>query len=174
MTPLYDSVPGFDQPLAVLKHCHGRIRKQLTTLSNLTTHLQTNGADTEALQAVASVIRYFTQAAPHHHRDEEDDLLPMLSACAQGADAILLAQLLPQIIEEHTQMDAIWQRLLVQLTAIRDHNANQLDQQLIQQWASLYLAHMDKEEQHIAPMAMRLFSAAQMQQLGNAMQARRQ
>ena len=37
----------------------------------------------------------------------------------------------------------------------------------------LYLGHMDREESHIAPMAKRLFSDAQMQRLGNAMRTRR-
>ncbi|MFC3376746.1 hypothetical protein ACFOLJ_12875 [Rugamonas sp. CCM 8940] len=36
---LIDTAPGFDQPIAVLKHCHDRIRKQLLTLNNLLAHL---------------------------------------------------------------------------------------------------------------------------------------
>ncbi|HEV2612422.1 MAG TPA: hemerythrin domain-containing protein, partial [Noviherbaspirillum sp.] len=35
MTDLFDTAPGFDQPIAVLKHCHDRIRKQLATLERL-------------------------------------------------------------------------------------------------------------------------------------------
>ncbi|PRC94850.1 hemerythrin domain-containing protein [Solimicrobium silvestre] len=173
MTPLFDSAPGFDQPLAVLKHCHTRIRKQLSTLSKLPAHLQKNGADIEAQQAAFAVIRYFTQGAPNHHLDEEHDLIPMLTGCAQGDDANLLQQLLPEILKEHQQMDAIWQELLPQLNVIQQGVIAQLNEELIKQWSTLYLAHMDKEEQHIAPMAMRLFSSEQMQQLGNAMQARR-
>jgi pyridoxamine 5'-phosphate oxidase len=43
----------------------------------------------------------------------------------------------------------------------------------VEQYSQLYLRHMDKEENHIAPMAKRLFSADQMRRLGNAMRTRR-
>ncbi|MDO9217277.1 MAG: hemerythrin domain-containing protein, partial [Lacisediminimonas sp.] len=38
--PLVTPAPGFDQPIAVLKHCHDRIRKQIETLERLRQHLQ--------------------------------------------------------------------------------------------------------------------------------------
>ena len=68
---LPDSAPGFDQPIAVLKHCHDRIRKQLATLEKLLQHLPTHGADAQARQAASAVIHYFDMAAQLHHRSEE-------------------------------------------------------------------------------------------------------
>ena len=65
MTQLHpDPAPDFDQPVAVLKHCHGRIRKQLSTLEKLLTHLplsqaETGGADEQARQAAQAVLKYF-------------------------------------------------------------------------------------------------------------------
>jgi pyridoxamine 5'-phosphate oxidase len=56
---LPDSAPGFDQPIAVLKHCHDRIRKQLATMEKLVPHLALHGADEQARQAAAAVIKYF-------------------------------------------------------------------------------------------------------------------
>ena len=47
---LPDSAPSFDQPIAVLKHCHDRIRKQLATLDKLLPHLTAHGADEQAQQ----------------------------------------------------------------------------------------------------------------------------
>jgi pyridoxamine 5'-phosphate oxidase len=43
--------PGFDQPIAMLKHCHDKIRKQLATMQNLLEHLPRHGADAAAQQA---------------------------------------------------------------------------------------------------------------------------
>ena len=174
MNSLFDTAPSFDQPLAVLKHCHGRIRQQLATLAKLPAHLQENGADIEAQQAALAVIRYFTQGAPNHHADEENDLLPMLSASAQGQDAVLLAGLINEILQEHHTMEHLWEQLEAQLKAVQQGDATLLNSDLIEQWNTLYTAHMNKEEQHVAPMAARLFSPQQMQQLGSAMQARRQ
>lgn len=171
--PLQDAAPGFDQPIAVLKHCHDRIRKQIRTLQNLRTHCAKNGADREAQQAAAAVLRYFNQAAPNHHADEEEDLLPMLAATASGDDARLLAKLAPRILAEHAAMHETWHRLELELQAIASGTAAMLTEATVTAFCDAYTAHMELEETHIATMAKRLFSAAQMATLGNAMRARR-
>ncbi|MES2019629.1 MAG: pyridoxamine 5'-phosphate oxidase [Pseudomonadota bacterium] len=170
---LPDSAPGFDQPIAVLKHCHDRIRKQLATLEKLLAHLPAHGADEQARQAANAVIHYFDKAAQLHHADEEEDLIPMLQASAVGDDAALLAQLVPGILEEHHQMDAMWQGLHEQLKAIADGSAAQLHEADVRRFIDSYAAHMEREEGLIAPMAKRLFSADQMARFGLAMQVRR-
>jgi pyridoxamine 5'-phosphate oxidase len=171
--PLPDTAPGFDTPIAVLKHCHGRIRKQLATLDKLLAHLPQHGADEQARQAAAGVLKYFDQAAPLHHADEEENLFPLLQSVAQGIDADTLASFGPTILRDHDEMDAHWQTLHEQLCLIADGAATRLDAALVGAFGAQYLRHMEIEETHIAPMAMRLFSAAQMAQLGSAMQARR-
>ncbi len=170
---LPDAAPGFDQPIAVLKHCHDRIRKQLATLVKLVPHLAAHGADEQARQAAGAVIKYFDKAAHWHHDDEELNLFPMLQATAQGEDAALLAQLGPGIMDEHRQMDAMWQGLHEQLAAIASGSAAVLREADVQRFSDMYSAHMEREEAHIAPMAKRLFSLEQMAQLGQAMQVRR-
>lgn len=171
--PLFAPVPGFDQPIAVLKHCHDRIRKQIRTMQGLLAHLPQHGADAEARQAAASVRRYFNQAAPNHHADEEQDLLPMLRATAGGDDAGILHELLPQIMAEHVEMEAAWDNLDRQLQMIEAGESASLSTEDVARFAALYGAHMEKEESFIAPMAKRIFTADQMALLGNAMRARR-
>ena len=174
MTPtLFDTAPDFDQPVAVLKHCHDRIRKQLTTMDMLASPAILAATPEEARQAAAAVLRYFEKAAPHHHEDEEHDLLPMLSQTARDDDAALLASLMPEVLDEHRRMEQLWQRLQPQLAAIAEGRSATLDSGDAATFGELYLRHMDKEESHIAPMAKRLFSTTQMQQLGNAMRTRR-
>ena len=170
---LPDSAPGFDQPIAVLKHCHDRIRKQLATLEKLGPHLAAHGADEQARQAAVAIMKYFDKAAHWHHADEEENLFPMLQASAQGEDAALLASLGPGIVDEHRQMDAMWQGLHEQLSAIASGASTELRSVEVRRFADMYSAHMEREEGYIAPMAKRLFSPAQMAQLGQAMQARR-
>ncbi|MEO7494386.1 MAG: pyridoxamine 5'-phosphate oxidase [Massilia sp.] len=167
------TAPGFDTPIAVLKHCHDRIRKQLATLDKLLAHLPAHGADEQARQAAAAVLKYFDQAAPLHHADEEENLIPMLQACAEGEDAATLAALGPGILQDHDAMDAMWQDLHEQLRGIAAGSAARLDPALVASFGERYLRHMETEEGHIAPMAKRLFSARQMAALGQAMQARR-
>ena len=171
--PLHDTAPDFDQPVAVLKHCHGRIRKQLATLEKLLAYLPEHGADEQARQAASAVLKYFDKAAHLHHEDEEQDLIPMLRAVAQGEDAATLQALAPVILQDHKDMDAMWQDLHEQLSMIADGSAAQLSAGTVQRFAQRYLSHMEREENTMAPMALRLFSPQQMAQLGQAMQRRR-
>jgi len=170
---LIDTAPDFSQPIAVLKHCHGRIRKQLDTLRKLLEHLPQHGADAAAQQAAKAVIKYFSNAAPLHHEDEEDDLLPMLRATASGADASLLDQLVPEILAQHQQMDADWLIINSQLEQIANGSGAALAVADVERFSGAYEAHMATEESQIAPMALRLFDAGQMARLGTAMQVRR-
>jgi pyridoxamine 5'-phosphate oxidase len=170
---LPEAAPGFDQPVAVLKHCHGRIRKQLATLDKLLAHLPEHGADQQARQAASAVMQYFDKAAHLHHADEEQDLIPMLRAVAQGEDAATLQALVPVILQDHQEMDGLWNDLRPQLVAIAEGSAALLAPGTVQRFVQRYTAHMDREESMIAPMALRLFSPDQMAQMGNAMQARR-
>jgi len=172
-SPLFDSVPGFDQPIAVLKHCHDKIRKQLTTLQNLLGHLGQNGNTPEAQQAAKAVLQYFNKAAHLHHDDEEQDLMPMLQVTATGEDAALLATLVPEILADHQRMDQAWLTLRPELDAIAAGTDSQLSHDGVRDYVAAYQAHMTKEEGQLAPMAKRLFSAQQMEQLGTAMQRRR-
>jgi pyridoxamine 5'-phosphate oxidase len=170
---LSDPAPDFDQPVAVLKHCHGRIRKQLATLEKLLGHLPEHGADEQARQAATAVLKYFDKAAHLHHEDEEQDLLPMLLAVAQGEDAATLQALAPVILQEHKEMDAMWQDLHEQLTAIADGSGTQLSASIVRRFVQSYQGHMEREEGIVAPMALRLFGPGQMARLGEAMRRRR-
>ncbi len=170
---LHDTAPDFDQPVAVLKHCHDRIRKQLATLDKLLAHLPEFGADEGARQAAGAVLKYFEKAAHLHHEDEEQDLIPMLRAVAQGEDAATLQALAPVILQDHKDMDALWQDLHEQLTAIAQGHGTSLSASAVQRFSQRYVAHMEREESTMAPMALRLFSPEQMAQLGKAMQRRR-
>ncbi|MEG1114470.1 MAG: pyridoxamine 5'-phosphate oxidase [Janthinobacterium sp.] len=172
-SPLFDSVPGFDQPIAVLKHCHDKIRKQLSTLQNLLAHLAQHGNTADAQQAAKAVLQYFNKAAHLHHDDEEQDLMPMLQATATGEDAALLATLVPEILADHQRMDQAWLTLRPELDAIAAGAGTQLSAEGVAAYVAAYQAHMAKEEGQLAPMAKRLFSAQQMEQLGTAMQRRR-
>jgi len=137
---LFEQPPDFDQPIAVLKHCHNKIRKQLRMMEKLSTHLLEFGANLDAKQGANAILRYFDEAAPKHHADEEEDLMPMLQSTAIGEDAAHLSELLPAIMQEHRKM---------------------------------YCSHMETEEAEIAPLANKIFSTAQMAQLGQAMRSRR-
>lgn len=172
--PLLEAAPGFDQPIAMLKYCHDRIRRQLQTMQRLSAHLASSGPDVDSRQAARAVLRYFNEAGVKHHQDEEHDLLPMLDVTARGEDAAALQGLVPELLHEHQEMEHSWEALRTQLEAVADGRANALSEDLVQRFASLYTKHMEKEEAVIAPMAKRVLNGEQIQALGAAMRARRE
>ena len=66
---------GFDQPIEMWLACHQRVRRFAALLQRLRVHLLSAGADEEAQMSAASIRRYFNEAAPRHHEDEEVDML---------------------------------------------------------------------------------------------------
>jgi pyridoxamine 5'-phosphate oxidase len=165
--------PDFSQPIAFLKSCHDKIRKQITTLQNLLHSLPEHGNTGEAQQAAQAVLKYFDRAAHLHHADEEENLMPMLQASAVGDDAALLASLVPEILADHQAMDQAWEHIATQLKRVADGCSAALDAAQVERFTAAYTAHMTKEEGSLAPMAKRLFTPEQMTQLGQAMQQRR-
>jgi pyridoxamine 5'-phosphate oxidase len=97
----------------------------------------------------------------------------MLRAVAQGEDAATLQALAPVILQDHKDMDAMWQDLHEQLAMIADGSAGQLSGSTVQRFVQRYTGHMEREESTMAPMALRLFSPEQMARLGQAMRERR-
>ena len=69
---------GFDEPFEMLAACHERVQRMLRLLRRLAAHLGEHGADAQAAQAAVDVMRYFDEAAPRHHDDEELHVLPRL------------------------------------------------------------------------------------------------
>ena len=71
---------GFEAPFEMLDACHERVERMLRLLSKIREHVQSHGADQQARDAARDVMRYFDQAGPHHHEDEERHVFPPLLA----------------------------------------------------------------------------------------------
>ena len=107
---------GFEQPFEMLRACHERVHRMLRLLSRLREHLPSHGADDQARQAARDVMRYFDQAAPEHHRDEELHVFPPL--LAQGDNATVA--LVQRLQQDHLQMETRWAAARKVLTDIAE------------------------------------------------------
>lgn len=160
--------PSFDAPLEMLAACHDKIRRFCTTLAALPAHLAAHGADAEAADAARAVLRYFDQAGPQHHRDEEDELFPPLAARAPEAAASL-----GRLRNEHALFVEQWQRLRGPLERIAAGEAVELPAGLVESYVAGYRAHAEFEEAWLFPLAARHLSADEMAAAGRRMAARR-
>ncbi|GAB4126579.1 MAG: hemerythrin domain-containing protein [Sideroxydans sp.] len=163
------AAPGFDDPLEMLRACHGRITAQCTTLRKLQAHLTTHGHDSQAMQAAQAVLRYFDSAGQHHHQDEEQDLFPAL----RGSGNPLAAAHIERLLGEHAELENAWRALRPLLCAIADAHVDKLDDHLVTPFIHGYARHIEFENTQLLPLARTLLDAAELQRIGRNMAARR-
>jgi hemerythrin-like domain-containing protein len=164
--------PGasFDDPVEMWLGCHQRVRRFAALLGRLKTHVETSGADEEAQMGAASIRRYFNEAAPRHHEDEEVDMFPLLRE--RGADAATLA-VLDRIEAEHRGMATLWRELDDVLARISAGQQATLDAALVSSFAATYEAHIEAEETIVLPALQRVLGPADWASVGRSMAERR-
>lgn len=167
---------GFDQPLALWLACHDRVRRMTGLLERLREHLAGMGADDAARVTATTIRRYFTEAAPRHHQDEEIDLFPLLRRklplLAPGRFAEVNAAL-TRLEADHQSLGQVWQRLLPTLEAIERGEATEFDAADVGSFTDGYRGHCEVEDTIVAD-ALRLCMAdADLDALGQAMAERR-
>ena len=163
---LDETAPDFSAPLALLIACHGRMLGLCELLERLPEHQAAHGNDDELAAAANRLLRYFEQAAPLHHQDEEQDLLPLLGDRLEPA-------VRHRLEKEHEEQHALWTRLRAALLAAAEGRAPPLEVTQIHAFAAACRSHIDFEERQILPLARATLDAEALAQLGRAMAARR-
>jgi len=179
-----DETPDFDDPFAILEACHGRIRRFLSTATRLAAHLRQHGVDDEAREAIMRIRRYFDEAAPDHHADEEIDLFPELrkAATAAALDHVLVT--VDALEAQHAQMAQRWSALRAEFDRVLEAGAGavsgagrgpdpMLDQQIVDAFVRSYSEHIEREEAGAFGPARKLLDEATRSRLGARMVARR-
>lgn len=166
MTPTTFPYPGpaagFDDPFAMLLACHEQVLRKLDLLLRLPDHLANHGLDPAARLAAADVLRYFDQAGPEHHRDEERLVFPLLP------DDPTVAALAAQ----HRSLDGAWAQIRASLHALEGPLAHG-ESLCWQNFARDYRAHIATEEAEVFPEARRRASAQTLERMGQDMARRR-
>ena len=161
---------GFDQPFEMLAECHGRVERMLSLLERLQAHLGTHGADGQAQGAARDVMRYFDEAAPRHHEDEERHVFPLLAASGQ-------AELAARLLAEHAEMALAWAQARAPLAEVAGGLWHIEDATRV--WpvwgafAALYRRHVEAEDRLAYPAASTLIDEARLALMRDDMAARR-
>lgn len=164
---------GFEVPLEMLAACHSRVQAQCATLRRLAAHLARQGADRQAQDAAAAVMRYFETSAVQHHADEEVDLFPALIESMAGSDAVCVRELTASLAAEHRGLEQRWCALRTRLEQVARADSATLPDDEVHGFIALYEQHIAREEAELLPMAARLLSDAELDRIGLAMRARR-
>jgi len=157
----------------MLAACHERIEEQLDTLEKLVEHLPARGADAAAREAAGRVIRYFDTAGVAHHRDEDEDVFPLLRHLAAERRRPEVSAVINGLEQDHTTMEAQWSRLRQRLQSILEGIDTRLDAEEVGRFAWLYRRHMEKESALVLPFAREAIGESDRAALGSRMAARR-
>ena len=163
---------GFEQPFEMLEACHERVHRMLALLGRLREHLHGHGADEQARQAARDVMRYFDQAAPEHHRDEERHVFPPLLAQNDPATVAVVVRLQ----QDHLQMESRWAAARIVLSSLAAGELQALaphEEAVLDAFASLYAGHIEAEEQIAYPTAAALLPGEALQEMSRDMMQRR-
>jgi pyridoxamine 5'-phosphate oxidase len=167
---------GFDQPLELWRACHERVRRMIGLIQRLAAHLEKSAVDTDARTTATSIRRYFDEAAPRHHEDEEEDLFPRLRSRLERLDseqAKKVTDALATLEADHKDLSAMWHMLRAPLARIEHGKEATLDEATIALFVSRYRAHMEIEETVIEPVLKRLLAKRDIDAIGKTMAQRR-
>ncbi len=164
---------GFEQPFEMLEACHERVQRSLDLLQRLQAHIEAHGHDAASRSAAADVLRYFDQAGPHHHEDEERHIFPLLAD--HPRDEVRAAVV--QLQADHVQMHALWARLRTVLQHWQaDAEPPPVDEHaraLVTAFVQSYAQHIPLEEDVVYPAARPLVDSVRLAEMGNEMGLRR-
>jgi pyridoxamine 5'-phosphate oxidase len=168
--PLSDAgAPDFSDPLGMLAACHRRLERQLAMLDRLQRHLPEFGSDTEARAAARAILKYFDNAAPSHHADEEASLFPRLVALAPPQVELAIAEL----ENDHLELNRGWRRLRPQLAGIVAGVRSNLSPAEVERMSVAYGRHIEREERDVFPLAVRVLDGQALAAIGREMATRR-
>jgi pyridoxamine 5'-phosphate oxidase len=168
---------GYDRPIELWLACHHRIARMNSLLQRLVEHLKQHPVDEHAGVTAASIVRYFDEALPRHHEDEEIDLFPRLldklRAQSSGPAAETVGATVASLLADHEEMAALWQSMRTQLQAVAAGRDPLFDDAQVLLFVTRFRAHLEVEDGTLAPVFKRMFRAKDLREIGRTMARRR-
>lgn len=164
---------GFDQPIEMWLACHERLLRMTALLIRLRDHVAGGGALESAQVTATSILRYFDEAAPRHHEDEELDLFPRLMKHVKGAERDKIVETVDVLRAEHIELDRLWKVVRPILTELAEAVKVSLSEDAVLHFVNAYQQHVERENEMLSPAFRRAFSDAELEAIGCAMAGRR-
>jgi hemerythrin-like domain-containing protein len=165
---LPETLPGFDDPLALLRACHQKMLAQCDLLDNLIVQAHSGELDAAARKAAQDITRYFTSSAPLHHRDEEQDLFPRINR-----QSLRIAELVHSLKREHEELDSLWEILAPELQRLSGDGFSTAFQEAAARFCELSRQHINRENMELLPLLASSLSRQELGYIGEAMAQRR-
>ena len=145
-------------------------------LIRLSEHLDEHGVDDRAAVSAQSILDCFTGIWVHHLRDEELDLWPRLRQRLQGrrsAEARRVLSAIATLTAQHRVLQGGWKQIEPSLQAVLQRTSMRLNGAAVHAFVAGYRAHLDLEEDVLAPAYRQLLTTEDVEQVGLGMARRR-
>ena len=166
---------GFEAPFEMLGACHERVERMLGLLAKLHHHVLVHGWDESVASAARDVMRYFDQAAPLHHEDEERHVFPPVLA---GDDAVL-RRVVHRLKQDHRDMETAWVAARAALASVTQApppgwaHFSPSEQATLIGFTRLYDRHLHEEDRLVYPAARTSLSPDALRAMSSDMMLRR-
>ncbi len=165
---LPETLPGFDDPIALLRACHQKMLAQCDLLDAVVAQARSGELDDAARKATQDITRYFSSSAPLHHRDEEEDLFPRINR-----QSLRIAELVHNLKREHQELDVLWETLAPELRRIPGDGFSAAFLEAAGRFCELSRQHVNRENMELLPLLASSLSQQELGYIGEAMAQRR-
>lgn len=168
---------SFADPLGLLGDCHRRIEHFLGLLVTITADARGGPLTGDQRDALIAAGRYFREAAPLHHEDEERSLFPRMreSRDAQVHAALATIEELEEdhvvLDRGHVEVDALIEQWLEDGSLPATEGQRLVT--VLDELRAIYERHITIEDHDVFPLAGRALDAPAVAALGREMAARR-
>ena len=164
-TGLPEELPGFDDPIGLLRACH---EKMLAHCDALIALVDGDDTDAAARETARNISHYFSHSAVLHHRDEEEDLFPRINR-----QSLKIAELIHTLKKEHETLDSLWESIAPELKQRPGDGFSQTCKQAAHEYSTLCGQHIARENRELLPLASNSLSQQALTEIGESMAARR-
>ena len=166
----------FTDPTGLLSDCHRRIEMFLGSLQAVAEVIDQPPTE-DVRRALETALRYFSQAAPKHTADEEESLFPRLRQM-QNPEVVAAFSHVEKLEEEHrcaARLHEAVECIGTQYLSNGNVTAGEIAdfRRSVASLAEIYTQHIRIEDELIFPMASRMLSASEKQEVANEMAGRR-
>lgn len=165
---LPERLPGFDDPLGLLRACHDRMLAYCDLLEALLAQARAGELQDSARKAAADITRYFSGSAPLHHSDEEEDLFPRINR-----QSLRSAELVYSLKQEHRELDTLWAAIVPELRRFPAGGFSATFPESAARFCELCRLHVNRENRELLPLVASSLSQRELGYIGEAMARRR-
>jgi hypothetical protein len=151
-----DSFP----PSSALRAADLAMRERCERLRRLAADVLAQDPDAGIRRRAAALRVEIASTMFAHHQDEEALLFPALIEAMAGSDAVCLREMTELLTVEHRALEQAWEPVRQALERIESGRGG-TEAEAFRAFIDGYLAHADREQQELFPMAERLLTDAE-------------